>query len=72
MRASVSPQKRAEIQATQGTSLYWKQVIEAQRNDFKTRCARAVVDEMEKNGSPGVPLQLKEIIETSIRLAKEN
>ena len=69
---NVSPQKRAGIQAAQGTTLYWEQVIEAQRNDYKTRCARAVVDEMDKSGSPGVPLQLKEIIETSIRLAKEN
>ena len=67
----VSPDKKVNIIAQQGTSAYWKQVTDSQVNRTKPRAAVEVVEEMEKRGAGGVPQQLREIIEFALQLAEE-
>ena len=66
-----APDKKVNITAQPGTPAYWKQVTDAQVNRTKPRAAVEVVEEMEKCGTEGVPSQLREIIESALKLAEE-
>ena len=68
---NVSPQKSSNITSQKGDPDYWTQVVRAQRDNYKTRNAVEVVEEMENRGAGGVPQQLREIIESALELAKE-
>ena len=68
---NVSQQKASNIISQKSDPEYWAQVAEAQSNDSKTRNVVEVVEEMEKRGTGGVPLQMKEIIEFVLQLAEE-
>ncbi|WBO58977.1 hypothetical protein GT370_18125 [Acidocella sp. MX-AZ03] len=70
--ASVASQKSSQVKATKGTSLYWKQVTDAQSKNAKPRNALAVVDEMAKQGKAGVPTLLSNIIGQTQTLARSN
>ena len=68
---NVSPQKSSNITSQKGDPDHWSQVVRAQRDNYKTRNAVEVVEEMENRGAGGVPQQLREIIESALELAKE-
>ena len=69
--ANVSPQKASDITSRREDPDYWTQVAEAQSNDYKTRNAIEVLEDMEESGTEGVPQQLREIIEFALDLAEE-
>ena len=69
---NISPQKQKSIQAQKGTIDYWRQVVMARSSNFsKPKAALAVVEEIEKNGPSGVPDQIRQIIESALKLAQE-
>lgn len=67
----VAPGKSNIITAPKNTIAYWEQVTEAQIKRTKTRAAVEVVEEMERQGPPGVPQQLNEIVSRAVELAEE-
>lgn len=64
---NVSPQKRHDVISEDGTVDYWKSVIRAQQENYKTDMATRVGKEMIETEK--VPSQLEEIIKQSIKLA---
>lgn len=67
--ASVSPQKANTINAQKGTSDYWKQVIAAQSDRYKTKCATRVAEEIRKSGAAAVPKDVSAILTAAVALA---
>jgi predicted ATP-dependent endonuclease of OLD family len=69
---NTSFQKKKNINALQGTDVYWRQVVDARSGDFtKPKAALTVIEEIEKKGIAGVPTQLRQIIESALKLALE-
>ncbi len=70
--SGISSQKKAQVNATKGTPLYWKQVTDAQSKNAKPRNALAVADEIAKKGKAGVPALLSKVIDQAQALARSN
>ena len=71
-KATVSPQKSNMLTEPEGTLEYWKQVADNQRDNSKPRNAVTVVEQMESGGEEAVPDQLRQIIDTALRLSEES
>ena len=67
--ATISPQLQVQnpITAAIGTPDYWQHVVtKLQPNKGKPTRVAAILDEMEKPASPGVPQYLREVIELAV------
>lgn len=65
----ISPQKKANVIATAGTSDYWKQVIKAQDDTPKPSAIGEVIEAIEKGAT--APPKLLEVLAAAERLAGE-
>jgi putative ATP-dependent endonuclease of OLD family len=66
----VSPQKVARITSQPGQADYWKQVLDAQRDEPKPQVAIEIVQEMENRGVASVPAVIKDSLTKAVSLAK--
>ena len=67
----ISPQKKDDVTAENGTLEYWKQVIKAQSKTPKPQKAAKVIERIEKAGKQSIPIQISEILCIAIGLAEE-
>ena len=69
--ASVSPQKKGNVIAQNGTLDYWKQVTKAQPDKSKPQNVVKVIEQIESKGKQGIPTQIRRILRVAIEFAKE-
>lgn len=69
--ATISPQKKSEITAQKGDPDYWNQVVKAQYKRSKIENLEKVIETIEGYGSKGVPQQIRDIIMSTLNMAKE-
>lgn len=67
---NISPQKQNDITANKGTLEYWKQVVNAQKRNSKTRNSLAVAEVMVAGGKESVPNLLQGVVEQARKLAR--
>ena len=68
---SVSPQKKDNVRAQNGTLDYWKQVTKAQPDKSKPQNVVKVIEQIESKGKQGIPTQIRKILRVAIEFAKE-
>lgn len=69
--ANVSVQKRAKLTAKPTDPQYWNQVLDCQPDKFKVPCAIQAVADVAKRGQSGVPKELANAINASVKLATD-
>ena len=65
----ISAQKADRITVAEGHADYWKQVLDAQETNYKTRAAIEVIEEMKKQGQATVPKIIKDSLDRALSLA---
>lgn len=69
---NISPQKKNNItEPENGSEAYWLQVVKAQSNNSKPAVTLRVVEEIENAHGANIPLLVLEILDVSIKRAKE-
>lgn len=68
--AHVAAQKRSAITVAPSDPSYWEQIIDAQDRAPKQERVREVISAMQQAGGPGVPSELRTVIESVVTLAR--
>lgn len=69
--ANMSLQKAGIVTSEKGSLEYWKQVLRAQSDTPKPQKVVEVVDNIEKEGEQGIPIQVRRILDVVVELAEE-